>query len=213
MTLTTLQQFTADFAGDANQSRYAGKYLGVINQAQQQFAADSNALFKDNSFSSVANTATVDLPTDFMWEESVNYDGLPLKPASRLTLALLYPGTDWTLLTGTPKYYMVDPEEATKVLRFIPIPTEADSGVMRYYPLPTSVASDSDVILNSSTLLTRFHLGVAAFAAVLLLMSETQTPDMVTKRRELMELYQDAVSKAIEKFGNTVSEPMRIRPK
>lgn len=213
MNLTTLQQFAADFCGDPDQSRFSGKYVGVINQAQKQFAMDSRALFKDKAYTAAADDSTYDLPTDFLCEESVTYNGLPLKPISRHTLYTLYPGTDWTTLEGTPTHYMIDPEVGVATLRLIPIPQDALAISMRYYPLPADVAAASDVVLNSSTLMVQFHLGIAAFAAWLILLSENSTPELVDKRRELMKVYQDAVNKAIETFGNTVSEPLRIRPK
>lgn len=213
MIYSTLEQFCADFCGDPDKTRFSAKYPGAINRAQEQFAADSKALFKDQSFTSTAGTATVDLPSDFTLEESVIYDGLPLKPVSRHTLAILYPGTDWTTLQGTPTHYMIDPEEASKVLRFIPIPQEAKSGSMRYYPLPAEVSAASDVILNASALMGQFHMGVAALAAWIVLLFESPTPEIVEKRRGLMKVYSDAVTKAVDTFGNTKSEPLRIRPK
>jgi hypothetical protein len=211
---STLISLAADFCGDPNQTRYTpAKYLSSVNLAQNQFAQDSMALIEDEPFTSVAETATVDLPSDFMVEESVIYDGLPLKPVTRHTLAILYPDSDWTLLTGVPTLYMVDPEEANKKLRFIPIPEEAATGSLRYYPLPSAVVSDSDVVLNSSTLMSRFHLAIAAFTAWLNLMGETPTQEIVEKRRDLMRIYSDGVAKAADSYGNTKSEQLRIRPK
>lgn len=213
MILTTLKARTAAFLGDPDQTRYSAVYDNNINDAQKQFALDSNALFKDKAYTTVAGTSTYSLPTDFIVEDTVTYDGLPLKPVSRHTLYQLYPGTDWTTLEGTPTHYMVDPEEANLVLRLIPEPQEAKTVSMRYYPLPADVSAAGDVVLNSSTLLVQFHLGIAALAAWLTLQSEIVTPEIQAKSREMMKIYNDAVSKAIEKFGNTKSEPIRIRPK
>jgi hypothetical protein len=50
-------------------------------------------------------------------------------------------------------------------------------------------------------------------AAWLILLGETSTQELVDKRRELLKVYTDAVNKAIETFGNTKSEGIRIRPK
>ena len=174
---------------------------------------DSKALFKDKSYTTVAGTSTYTLPTDFILEDTVTYDGLPLSPVSRHTLYSLYPSTDWTELTGTPTYYMVDPEEAALALRLIPIPQEAKAVSMRYYPMPASVTGSSDVVLNSSSLMSQFHMGIAALSAWLVLTFETSSPEIVEKRRELMKIYNDAVTKAIDTFGNTKSEPLVVRPK
>lgn len=213
MNLTTIQARAARLLGDPDQTRFAALYVDSINDSQKQFALDSNALFKDKAYTTVAGTATYALPTDFIVEDTVKYDGLPLKPISRHTLYTLYPRTDWAALEGTPLYYMVDPEEASLVLRLIPKPQEAKAVSMRYFPLPADVSAGGDVVLNSSTLLVQFHLGIAAFAAWLILQSEIVTPEIQAKGRELMKIYDDAVTKAIDKFGNTKSEPLRLRPK
>lgn len=213
MILTTLQQLTADLCGDPDQTRFGTKYVSCINRAQEQFALDSKALFKDQAYTTVAGTATQTLPTDFILEDTVVYDGLPLKPVSRHTLYQLYPSTDWTTLSGAPKFYMIDPEEANLALRLIPIPQEAKTVSMRYYPLPTEVASGGDRVLNSSSLMGQFHMSIAAMAAWLVLTFEQATPEIQAKRIELSKIYSDGISKAVDMYGNTKSEPIRIRPK
>ena len=213
MILTTLQQLAADLCGDPDQTRFGTKYVGNINLAQQQFAMDSKALFKDKAYTSVAGTSTYTLPTDFIYEDTVTYNGLPLKPVSRHTLYQLYPGTDWTTKTGTPIAYMIDPEAASLALRLIPIPQDVQAISMRYYPLPADVSSGSDVVLNSSTLMYQFHMAIAGLAAWLTLTFEESTPAIADKRRELMKIYNDGVTKAVDTFKNTASEPLRIRPK
>lgn len=213
MILSTIQSRAALFCGDPSQTRFTGLYTDAINDAQKQFALDSNALFKDKAYTATAGTSTYTLPTDFIVEDTVTYNGYPLKPISRHTLYSLFPGTDWTLLNGTPTHYMIDPQEAVLALRLIPIPQDALAISMRYIPLPADVSAASDVVLNSSTLMTQFHLGIAALAAWLVLQSEIVTPELQAKMSQMMKIYNDAVSKAIEKFGNTKSESLRIRPK
>lgn len=213
MILSTIDQLVADFVGDPNQTRYAGKFTAAVNRAQEQFALDSRTLFKDTTYTTTAADSTYDLPSDFLLEESVLYNGFPLKPVSRRTLYALYPDQDWTLLNGTPTMYMVDPEVGVATLRLIPVPQEAKTVALRYYPLPASVSNDTDVILNSSTLMQQFHMGIAALAAWYLLLYEEVTPPIIMKRNELMKVYQEAATKAIDTFGNTRSEPLRMRPK
>ena len=213
MNLTTLQQLSADMVGDPDQTRFSSKYVAAVNRAQEQFALDSKALFKDKAYTTVSGTSTYTLPTDFICEDTVTYNGYPLIPVSRHTLYKLYPDTDWTLLTGTPKHFMVDPEEASLVLRLIPIPQEAKAVSMRYYPMPAAVSAGSDVVLNSSTLMVQFHMAIAAMAAYLVLTFEESTPAVSDKRRELIKIYADGVAKAVDTFKNTASEPLRLRPK
>ncbi len=213
MNLSTLQARAASFLGDVDQTRYSALYVNSINDAQRQFAMDSKALWKDRAYTSVADTATYTLPTDFMWEESVTFKGLPLKPISRHTLYTLYPGTDWTLLKGQPTHFMVDGEEASLFLRLIPTPQEAATISMRYFPFPADVSAGGDTVLNASTLMVQFHLGIAAMAAWIILQSEEVTPSIQLKMREMIKIYSDAVTKAVDTFKNTASEPIRIRPR
>lgn len=213
MNLTTIEARTASFLGDPDKTRYASQYTNSVNDAQKQFALDSGALFKDKAYTTVSGTAAYALPTDFILEDTVTYDGKPLSPVSRHTLYTLYPDTDWTLLTGNPKFYMVDPEEAVLSLRLIPIPQDAKAVSMRYAPLPADVSATTDIVLNSSTLLVQFHLAIAAMAAWLILQGEQVTPEIQAKSAQMIKIYNDGVSKAVEKFGNTKSEPLRLRPK
>ena len=213
MILTTLQQMVADFCGDPDQTRFGAKYVGNVNRAQEQFAMDTKALWKDASYTTVSGTSTYALPSDFLWEDTVTHAGLPLKPISRHSLYALYPSTDWTQLEGTPTHFLIDPEEASKVLRLIPIPQDAETVSMRYFPLPAAVSGGNDVVLNSSALMSQFHMAIAALAAWLTLTFETPTPEISDKRRELMKIYSDGVGKAVDTFKNTASEPLRLRPK
>lgn len=211
MNLSQLRTRASDMAGDKNQTRYsATQYLNALNEGQKQFALETRALWKDKSWSHAANDADEDLPTDFMWEEEVTYDGIRLEPTTRHELNRLS-GDDWTDDTATtPTRYIIDPEEAVKEIVLYPIPTDAKTLVMRYFPLPTDLASDSDIPLNSSALMVQFHLGIAAYAAWLLLFGEQLTPAIIEKRRELLATYADSVSKAQTLFKNTVSAPIKI---
>lgn len=202
---------TADFLSDKNQTRYSStQYNTALGKAQEQFALDTKALWKDASYSVTAADATYDLPTDFMWEDWVKYDGVEISPISRHELQRLS-GQDWTDDQGAPTNYIIDPEEASKSITFYPIPQEAKTAAMRYFPLPAAMSSDSDVPLNSSTLMVQFHLGICAFAAWLLIMGEQVTPATQAKANSLMPLYTDAVNKAIETFKNTASAALQIR--
>lgn len=215
MIRSTIRSYASLFAGDVNQSRFTPtQYNDAINLGQQQFALESLALFKDNTITVVDGTATYDLPTDFMLEKEVTHKGLKLDPISRATIQFYARTTDWTTITGTPKYFLIDPEEARKQIRLYPSPLADDAGanlVLTYYPLPADLSSDSATPLNSSVLLVQFHIGIAAYAAWLVLGYEKATPEIVSKRADLYKQYQDKVTEARDKFGNTASEPLRLR--
>lgn len=205
----------AAFAGDVNQTRFGGKYEDAIDKACEEFAFDSRALFKDAAtITTVDGTATYDLPSDFWYEKIVTHKGLELRPISRATL-LRDNGDDWTDDAGTPTRYIIDPEEARKQIRLYRKPQSGDAGanlILTYYPIPAAMAADSDTPFNGSALMAQFHLGVAAYAAWLVLSYEELTPAIIEKRRSLYALYQGKVDMAIDRFGNTPKEVKRIQP-
>lgn len=217
MNLGTLRTWTANFCGDPNQSRFSAQYLAAINEAQKQFALDTKSLYKDQSYSIVDGTATYALPSDFMFEKAggITLNGLGLIPKTRAELNFYYSGTDWDDLTGTPLFYIVDPENARNTIRMVPIPQGADVGtnnlVMTYYPNPADLAADSDTPLNSTANLAQFHIGIAAYAAWLILNGETPTPELMAKMDKLLAQYSDKSSEAISLYGNTVSASLRMR--
>ena len=207
----SLRTQAADFCGDKNQTRYsATQYNTAINRAQEQFSLDSNSTFKDVPYSNAAGDATEALPSDFIVEDWVKYDGIEIDPISRHELQRLS-GQDWTDDTGTPEKYIIDPEEARKTITLYPIPVDSKTLVMRYLALPAELSADSDTPLNSSALLIQFHIGIAAYVAWLLLLGEQMSPQVREKRDSLLVMYNDSVNKAIEKFGNTKSMGIRIR--
>jgi hypothetical protein len=210
MNLTTLSTITAQFVNDSNQQRYSGLYTQALNLGQQQFALDAKCLFKDTTIAVVGGTATYSLPTDFMWEKAgcVSYKGLPILPRTIADMLRENPGQDWTTLTGDPNYYIISPEEAKKTIRLSRYPPAGDPGgtlVMTYFCLPTDLANGTDVPFNSYALMTQFHMAVAAWAAWFLLASENSSSEMIQKRRDLLQIYNDTVSQASDTFGTTKS--------
>lgn len=209
----------AIFCGDPDQTRYTTtQYNDAINRAQDNFAAESRALWKDVTWTTVSGTAAYafsaassDISSDFQYEDWVMFDGSELSPMSRHELQRLTRGDDWTDDSGAPTHFIIDPEQAQRKIRLYPIPDSAKTLTLRYYPLPAELSSDSDIPFNSSTLMTRFHLGIAAFAAWLLIMGEVQTPPLAAKQAKLLALYSDAVDKAIDTFKNTMSMGIRIK--
>lgn len=212
MNLGTLTTQAALLAGDPSLTRYANLYTDAANRAQEQFALDSKALFKDSSIVMVAGTSSYSLPTDFMYEKKVVLNGLILQPISRARLEQ-FSTTDWTLDTGTPTYFMIDPEEARKQITLYPQPQGGDAGttlVLTYFPFPAALVNSTDTPLNASLLMTQFHLGIACYMAWLLMGYDTPTPEIQAKRSDLMKVYVDTVGKAVETFSNTASAPWRM---
>lgn len=209
-----IKSLAANWAGDPASSRYAGLYDSSLDRAQEQFAQDSKALYKDAATITIVDgTAAYNLPTDFMYEKKVTHKNLLLTPISRATMEY-YKSTDWTLDKGTPRYYIIDPEEARKTITIYPVPGGADIGanlVITYYPVPASSTTDTDIPLNGSALMVQFHDGLAAYLAWILLGNEQLTPEISAKRSDLMKTYQNSITAAIDTFGNTKSASLRLR--
>ena len=205
-----LKQLMAGFAEDPAQSRYSGLYDAALDRAQEQFALDTRALWKDApSYSVTADDADYDLPSDFMWEKRITLDGKELKPITKARLDENSSG-DWTEDTGDPTFFLINPEEASKSIRLYPIPQRSQTMVLTYFPLPASSTTDSDVPLNSSALLAQFHIALAAYGAWLLMMNDSATAEKAAKKAELLGLYSGKVTEAIDLFKNTASAPIRM---
>lgn len=203
------------FAEDPAGTRYAGLYDAALDRAQEQWALDTKTLWKDAStYTVVSGTSAYSLPTDFMFEKQVTHKGIQLKPITR-SMIQYYSANDWaTENTGTPKFYMIDPEEGKKQILLYPIPEADDAGanlILTYYPLPASSTTDSDTPLNSSLLMVQFHIGLAAYTAWLLLLNEPATDDKIKKRAELMDIYSVKKTEAVDLFKNTAAAPIRMR--
>lgn len=215
MTLATMTAATAALINDSQQTRQAGNYTQALNLAQQQFAFDTKCLWKDYTIAAITpGTATYALPSDFMWEKRVLYNGVPLGPASRDELARTHAGSRWDIITGTPTTYTVDPEVAKSSMTLFPIPDSNDNKdlILTYFCYPTDMASGGcDNPLNATPLLAPFHIGICAWAGWYLLASEDADGKMEANRRELIEIYNKTVTEAVNTFKNTVSQPLRMR--
>ncbi len=210
----TIKTLAAGFAEDPSQTKYAGLYDGALDRAQEQFALDTKALWKDASTITVVDgTAAYSIPSDFMFEKLVTHKGIELKPITRARLAM-YSANDWaTEDKGTPLFYMIDPEEAKKQIVLYPIPQAGDAGanlIITYFPLPASSTDDTATPLNSYALLAQFHIGLAFYVAWLLSLNDIATPEKLNKQAVLRNGYSEKVTEAIELFKNTASAPIRM---
>ncbi len=212
MNLSDLRTLTASFAEDPSQTKFSPtKYNDAINKGNQQFAMDSKALYGDFPITVVVGTAQYSLPTDFMVEKEVWLNGIELKPISRATLGKIKTGDRWDDDTGTPEYYIIDPEVARQTLTLYPKPDNIDNGsslVLTYYPFPSTLSADADIPLNGSSLMYQFHTAIAAYAAWMLFNYLQPTDAIQVKKSELMKIYTTKITEAIQTFGNTKSEPL-----
>lgn len=214
MNLGELRTLASQLCEDPRITKFTAiQYNDAINKSAQQFAMDSKALYKDSAIVMIAQTAAYPLPTDFMLEKEVTLNGIALKPISRATLQAKKTSERWDDDYGTPKYFIIDPEEARKTISLYPIPDNEDAGtslVLTYYAFPTLMTTDVSLPLNGSTLMVQFHTGLAAYAAWLLMMYLPQTPEIAQKRSGFFSMYKDKIDEAIQTFGTTKSEPLRF---
>ena len=211
----TLRTFASLWVNDPNLTRYtAAIYNNILNIANERFAVDSEALFKDSEYTLVADDGTYALPSDFMWEKEFELNGDDIKPVKRYTLSRNAKSSNWKTTKGKPTHVTVDPEEARKQILLYPIPdgnSAGDTLTMVYHAKPTDMSSDSDTPLNGDTYMVRFHMGVAAWAAWALLGYEDLTPEVDAKMAKMWNLYMYYVNEAKDNYDNAASEPMNMR--
>lgn len=212
MNRSELRALTAKMCEDPNQTRFtAVQYNDGLEKGQQQFAVDSKALYKDSTITVIVDTAAYPLPTDFILEKEVVFNGIELQPISRASLQKVKTEERWDDDKGNPKYYIIDPEEGKKTITLYPTPDNVDNGsalVLTYYCFPEAMSSDSSTPLNSSSLMAQFHIGIAAYAAWLILLGLPQTAEIGQKRSDLFGIYKNKIDEAIQTFGNTKSEAL-----
>lgn len=207
-----LRTLASRLCEDPNITKFsADKYNDSLNKANQQFAMDSKALYKDSDITVVVGTAAYSLPSDFMLEKEVVFNGIELKPISRAGLQKVAVSSRWDDDSGTPQYYIIDPEEGRKTITLYPKPdsvAEGDDLILTYFCFPVDMTSDSISPLNGSALMSQFHIGIASYASWMLMLYLPQTAEIAQKRSELFNTYNTKVGEAIQTFGNSKSEPL-----
>lgn len=215
MNRSDIRTFARLWVNDPNGTRYSDSIVNnAINIANERFAVDSKSLFKDATTTITVDDGTYSLPSDFMWEKEVEYDGKPLEAAKRYTIRNSSSDDDWTDDKGAPTNYIIDPEENRKEIRLYPIPDSSQTGksfTLVYFAKPSDLTADSSIPLNGDTYLYRFHMGVAAFAAWMLMGYETATPETEAKMNRMWNLYRYYVDEALDTYDNTVNEKMNMR--
>ena len=200
--------------GDPSNQRFTAAQLQAeIQKWQEQFVLDTKCLIDVQSTSIVAATASYDLPSDILDVVRVAHNGLKLERTSEYDLDVLY-DLNWSDDTGTPKKYYIDLDPNNKKIILFPIPESGDAGssnlVMEYIKLPPALSSDSDVPLDSHTLLAAYHDAIAYGAAASLLnIQPDQTSLVMVVQYE--KKYNKLVDECKENFKNLGNEsPMNI---
>lgn len=215
LTRSDLEDRINEIINDPNDSQWtAAQKQAKIQEAQEQFVEDTQALTDTQSFSVVAGTNAYALSTDTMDILRVGLNGVKLRRYAKFDLDILTRG-NWAVTTGTPVSYYVDYTSTNKNLVLYPIPTANDAGssnlVVEYVKVPPTLSSDSSTPLNSQTLLQPYLMALAYYAASEFLSADND-PQKWIKADRYRKMYKDKVSDCREIFvalSDTV--PMRLR--
>lgn len=215
--LTRLDLVTSvgDLIGDPNHNQWTGaQKQDKIQEAQEQFVEDTQALTDTQLFSVVAGTSTYALSTDTLDIIRVGVNGVKKRRLGKFDIDLLI-GGDWSSNTGPTESYYVDYTSTNKNLTLYPIPTEAVSGtnnlVVEYVKVPPEMTSDSDQPLNSQVLLQPYLTALSYYASAQLLNASNNPQDWL-KADRYIKIYKDKVSDCRETFAALADTvPMRLR--
>lgn len=210
MDFSELKSWTKFFLGDPNGTRFNVTRLNkAVNLANKQFALDGKP-YKDQSYTVSGGDATKSLPSDFIAEVKVKFDGKKLDPISEETIESVVRDQDWQDTNGTPSWYIINPEEASKSIRLYPKYKSGGADktmVLRYLFRPADMSADSDEPLDGYDYLEIYHEAIAAYAAWLLLGGVEPTPGTSDKSQRMRQLYEDKKDECLAYFKNTTSEP------
>jgi hypothetical protein len=139
--------------------------------------------------------------------------GIRLRRVSKFDLDTLFK-SDWSDDTGTPEAYFVDLDPNNKKYRLYPIPQAADAGAylsVEYIKIPPALTNDTDVPLDSHTLLGPYHMALAYWSAAELL-KQNPNEARIAKINLFEREYQKLVTHCEETFkAMGESQPMRMR--
>lgn len=187
---------------DVSQQRFtAAQVQAKIQEAQERFVLDTRALRDILSDSTVASQQEYSLPTDILDPIRLSVDGVEMTRISKADLDFLFGDARWDQTIGTPSHYYVDLDPNNKKFGLYPIPASAGSSniAMEYVKLPPALSGDSDVPLDSHTLLAPYHNALAYWAAAeLLVINPSQ--ESLAKMGAFKKRYDDETSHCIELF-------------
>lgn len=192
----------------------AAQKQAEIQKAQEVFVLDTACLKDTTSFTLVAGTAEYSLPTDILDVIRVSHAALKLERVSQFEMDVLV-DSDWTDDTGTPVKYYIDLDPNNKKIHFYPIPnatavSAAATAIMEYLKQPPALSSDSDVPLDSHTLLGVYHDAISYKAASNLL---NIRPDQASLFMvgQYDKKYQELVEACVNRFkGMGAPKPLNI---
>lgn len=222
MTLTELQTLMGQLLSDPNHDRYPTTDLNVeLENSQTKWNLDAKVLSDTVTVTVVAGTrqyAVSGLTGTPIAFPRATHKGLDLSKRSK-TWMDLYSGTDWTVDTGTPRYFFLevtDPD--AQYLTIYPTPQGDDAGaylVMEYIKMHTAMSASSDVPFmsgtSSNTLLRPYDWGLAYDASSRLLARDPSEVN-AKKQSDFMKFADNVFGQLIQSYKQLeTEEPKRIR--
>jgi len=217
LTRLQLQTRVSELINDTTNSQWtAAQIQERIQEAQETFVEDTHCLISTTPLTVVSGTRTYTLTSTYVLDiirVSMSPYGV-LRRVGEYDLDQMYPGQDYSLVTGQPQYYFYDATGTTNLLTLFPIPTAAYNGLtlsVQYIVEPTAMSSDSDLPFNSQVALNPYISAIAYNTAAQLLVADND-PNKRTKAKDYIDFYKQSVSECIETF-NALREttPMRMR--
>ena len=215
MTRATLLSTVGSLTGDPNHTRFTSALkLDRIQEAQERFVIDTNVLKDVNStITTVAGTASYDLPTDILDVMRVSHKNIKLTRKSKYDLDV-ESGTDWSEDTGTPQSYYIDLDPNNKKIVLYPIPEGSDAGanlIIEYVKIPPTLDTDAAVPFDGHTLMAPYSMAIAYWASSKLLLIRPDQQALVMSSGYEKQ-YRELVADCIDRFKQMYeTAPMRMR--
>jgi len=218
MDLTTLQTLIGDLTNDPNHDRYSLTQINIeLDNSQDVWNAEAKILKDTVTLTTTAGARQYALsgltgtPISFA---RVTHRGIELQKKDKSWFDL-YTSTDWTVDTGTPRYYLIEATDPDiQFLTVYPTPRDADAGanlVVEYIKRHTSMSASSDQPFNSSPLATPYHYGLGYDVSSRLLIRDPNELN-VQKVMPYKKLADIAKANVIQVFKALErEEPLRLR--
>lgn len=215
LTRADLVTLIGQYIQDPNHTEFTeAEKQAKIQEAQEQFVADTRALTDTQTFSVVAGTNTYTLDDNTLDIIRVGLNGVKLRRFGKFDIDFTISG-DWSATQGTPIAYYLDSTSTNKKLTLYPIPANGDSGtdnlVVEYVVVPTVLSGDSSQPLDAQVLLQPYLTSLAYYASAQFLNIRSNPQEWV-KADRYMKIYRDKVSDCRETFvALSDTAPMRMR--